>query len=85
MPVLFPSTHRNKKLPASKQDMAVLKPGIILKCLYERIGILRKKPADSEQCVGLSYVGVKLDNSAAGLAAVLPMKNIQSRRGYYEQ
>jgi uncharacterized protein len=52
--------------------MAMLKPGIILSRLYERLEFSAKERQIADLRVGLSYVGVKLDNNAAGLAAVLP-------------
>lgn len=49
-----------------------MKPGTILNRLYEYIesSAIERRIADLR--IGLSYVGAKLDNDAAGLAAVLP-------------
>lgn len=46
--------------------------GTVLKRLYERLegSAQNRKVADLR--IGLSYVGIKLDNGSAGLAAVLP-------------
>lgn len=49
-----------------------MKPGAILNRLYEYIEPSAKKRRIADVRIGLSYVGVKLDNDAAGLAAVLP-------------
>lgn len=56
----------------------MLKPGTILNRLYEHIEPSAKKRRIADLRVGLSYVGVKLDNDAAGLAAVLPDIRIRS-------
>lgn len=50
----------------------MLTPGTILTRLYERLLPAAKNRRIADLRVGLSYVGVKLDNGAAGLAAVLP-------------
>ncbi len=50
----------------------MLKPGTILKRLYEQLEDSAKKRLIADLRVGSSYVGVKLDNHAAGIAAVLP-------------
>jgi uncharacterized protein (DUF4213/DUF364 family) len=53
------------------RKQVMLKPGTILNRLYERLESSAKKRRIADLRVGLSYVGVKLDNGAAGLAAVL--------------
>ncbi len=50
----------------------MLKPGIILIRLYHRFESSAKIRRIDDLRIGLSYVAVKLDNGAAGLAAVLP-------------
>lgn len=50
----------------------MLKPGIILKRLYNRLEPSAKSRLIVDLRVGLSYVGVKLDNGQSGIAAVLP-------------
>ena len=50
----------------------MLKTGTILKRLYEKLEPAAKNRPIADLRMGLSYVGVKLDNNAAGLAAVLP-------------
>jgi len=50
----------------------MLKPGAVLNRLYERLEPVAKDRRIADLRVGLSYVGVKLDNEASGLAAVLP-------------
>lgn len=50
----------------------MLKSGTILNRLYEQLEPAAKNRRIVDLRVGLSYVGVKLDNDAAGLAAVLP-------------
>jgi uncharacterized protein (DUF4213/DUF364 family) len=50
----------------------MMKPGTILNHLYDRIESSAKNRRIADLRVGLSYVGVRLDNNAAGLAAVLP-------------
>jgi uncharacterized protein (DUF4213/DUF364 family) len=50
----------------------MLKPGTILKRLYEKLEPAVKNRQIADLRVGLSYVGVKLDNDAVGIAAVLP-------------
>lgn len=47
------------------------KPGTILNRLYEQLGPVAKNRRVVDLRVGLSYVGVRLDQGAAGLAAVL--------------
>ncbi|MEN6621269.1 MAG: DUF364 domain-containing protein [Smithella sp.] len=54
-----------------------MKPGTILNRLHEYIEPLAGKRRIADLRVGLSYVGVKLDNDAAGLAAVLPDMTIR--------
>lgn len=49
-----------------------MKPGTILNRLYDSIESSAKNRRIADLRVGLSYVGVRLDNNAAGLAAVLP-------------
>lgn len=50
----------------------MLKPGTILNRLYEQIEPAAKNRRIADLRVGLSYVGVKLDNDVSGLAAILP-------------
>ena len=50
----------------------MLEPGTILNRLYEQLELSAKNRRIADLRVGLSYVGVKLDNNAAGIAAVLP-------------
>jgi uncharacterized protein (DUF4213/DUF364 family) len=57
--------------------LAMLQPGIILRFLYEQLEPAAKNRRIADLHVGLSYVGVKLDNGAAGLAAVLPEAELQ--------
>ena len=50
----------------------MLKPGIILQRIYNRLEPSAKSRLIVDLRVGLSYVGVKLDNGQSGIAAVLP-------------
>ena len=50
----------------------MLKSGIILKRLYDRLEPSAKNRRIADLRMGLSYVGVKLDNGQSGIAAVLP-------------
>lgn len=50
----------------------MLKLGIILKHLYHCLESSAKDRRIADLRIGLSYVGIKLDNGSAGLAAVLP-------------
>jgi len=50
----------------------MLKSGIILKRLYDRLEPSAKSRRIADLRMGLSYVGVKLDNGQSGIAAVLP-------------
>ena len=50
----------------------MLKSGIILKRLYDRLEPSAKGRRIADLRMGLSYVGVKLDNGQSGIAAVLP-------------
>ncbi len=52
--------------------ITMLKPGDILKRLYKKTESLAKKRRVADLRVGLSYVGVKLDNNETGIAAILP-------------
>jgi uncharacterized protein len=54
-----------------------MEPGTILHRLYDRVESSAKNRLIADLRVGLSYVGVKLDNNAAGLAAVLPDMTIR--------
>lgn len=54
----------------------MLKPGTILKRLYDRLETAAVNRRVAEMRIGLSYVGVHLDNGATGLAALLPDKII---------
>jgi len=54
-----------------------MKPGTILNRLYDRVESSAKNRRIADLRVGISYVGVKLDNDAAGLAAVLPDMTIR--------
>ncbi|NTW07738.1 MAG: DUF364 domain-containing protein, partial [Syntrophaceae bacterium] len=49
-----------------------MKQGTILNRLYEKLESSAEDRRIADLRVGLSYVGVRLDNNAAGLAAVLP-------------
>ena len=51
--------------------MQILKAGTILANLYERILPQAKNHKVADLRIGLGYVGVKLDNDATGIAAVL--------------
>ena len=46
--------------------------GTVLKRLYEKLESAAKYYRIADLRIGLSYVGIKLDNGSAGLAAVLP-------------
>jgi uncharacterized protein len=50
----------------------MLKKGTILHRLYERLESSAKRRRIADVRIGLSYVGVRLDNNSTGLAAVLP-------------
>lgn len=50
----------------------MLKPGTILNRLYEQLESSAQNRQIADLRVGLSYVGIQLDNGMAGLAAVLP-------------
>jgi len=50
----------------------MLKTGTILNRLYEQLAPAAKNRRIADLRVGLSYVGVRLDNGATGVAAVLP-------------
>ncbi len=50
----------------------MLKTGIILNRLYDALESSAANRRIADLRIGLSYVGVKLDNGTAGLAAVLP-------------
>lgn len=50
----------------------MLRSGTILNRLYERLEPAAKNRRIDDLRVGLSYVGVKLDNGRSGIAAVLP-------------
>jgi len=52
----------------------MLKPGTILNRLYDRLELCAKNRWIADLRVGLSYVGVMLDNGAVGIAALLPDK-----------
>ncbi|NTW07428.1 MAG: DUF364 domain-containing protein [Syntrophaceae bacterium] len=49
-----------------------MKQGTILKSLYDELKSFAEDRWIADLRVGLSYVGVRLDNNAAGLSAVLP-------------
>lgn len=49
----------------------MLKPGIILKRLYDRVLPAAKNRTVTDLRIGLGYVGVRLNNGSAGIAAVL--------------
>ncbi len=55
----------------------MLETGIILKRLYEHLETSAKDLLIADLRIGLSYVGIKLDNEAAGLAAVLPSSAVR--------
>ena len=50
----------------------MLKPGTILTRLYEKTDPVAQNLRIADLRIGLSYVGIKLDNGSMGLAAVLP-------------
>jgi hypothetical protein len=56
----------------------MLKAGTILNRLYERLEPAAKNRKIADLRVGLSYVGVKLDDGAAGIAALLQDSSPQS-------
>jgi uncharacterized protein (DUF4213/DUF364 family) len=49
----------------------MLKPGVILNRLYERLESLAKSRKVIDLRIGLGYIGVGLDNDSTGIAAVL--------------
>src|SRR5664280_886863 len=49
----------------------MLKPGIILNRLYERLESFAKNRRVIDLRIGLGYIGVRLDNDSTGIAAVL--------------
>jgi hypothetical protein len=49
----------------------MIESGTILKSLYERIESPAKNRSVTDLRIGLSYIGVRLDNDATGIAAVL--------------
>lgn len=49
----------------------MLKPGTIVKHLYERLESSAKNRTVADMRIGLGYIGVHLDNGTLGLAAVL--------------
>jgi uncharacterized protein (DUF4213/DUF364 family) len=51
--------------------------GIILKRLYEYFESSAKDRLIADLRIGLSYVGIKLENKAAGIAAVLPENSVR--------
>ena len=55
----------------------MLKLGIILKHLYHCLESSAKDRRIADLRIGLSYVGIKLDNGSAGLAAVLPESSVR--------
>jgi len=55
----------------------MLKSGAILNRLYEMIEPAAQNLCIADMRIGLSYVGIKLDNEAAGIAAVLPESSIR--------
>ena len=55
----------------------MLKSGIILNRLYERLESAAKARRIADLRIGLSYVVVRLDNGSAGLAAVLPESSVR--------
>ncbi|MBN1472459.1 MAG: DUF364 domain-containing protein [Syntrophaceae bacterium] len=55
----------------------MIETGIILKHLYEKFESSAKGRWVADLRIGLSYVGIKLDNEAAGLAAVLPSSAVR--------
>jgi len=55
----------------------MLETGIILKRLYEKIKPAAQNLRIADLRIGLSYVGIKLDNGSAGLAAVLPESSVR--------
>ncbi|HNZ64606.1 MAG TPA: DUF364 domain-containing protein [Smithella sp.] len=55
----------------------MLETGIILKRLCEKIKPAAQNLRIADLRIGLSYVGIKLDNGSAGLAAVLPESSVR--------
>ena len=49
----------------------MLKPGVILNRLYERLESFAKSRKIADLRIGLGYIGVRLDNDSTGIAAVL--------------
>jgi hypothetical protein len=49
----------------------MLKPGVILNRLYERLESFAKSRRVIDLRIGLGYIGVRLDNDSTGIAAVL--------------
>ena len=49
----------------------MLKPGVILNRLYERLEAFAKSRKIADLRIGLGYIGVRLDNGSTGIAAVL--------------
>lgn len=49
----------------------MLKPGTILKHLYQRLESSAKNRTVTDLRIGLGYIGVRLDNGATGIAAML--------------
>ena len=56
----------------------MLKLGTILNRLYEALAQSAKDRRIDDLRVGLSYVGVKLDNGNAGIAALIPDRSLRS-------
>lgn len=55
----------------------MLKPGTILTRLHEKTDPVAQNLRIADLRIGLSYVGIKLDNGSMGLAAVLPESAVQ--------
>lgn len=49
----------------------MIESGTILKRLYERLESPAKNRTITDMCIGLGYIGVRLDNGTTGIAAVL--------------
>ncbi|MFO7568574.1 MAG: DUF364 domain-containing protein [Smithellaceae bacterium] len=56
----------------------MLQPGTVLNRLYEKLETTARNRRIDDLRVGLSYVGVKLDNGSAGIAALLQDRSPQS-------
>jgi hypothetical protein len=55
----------------------MLKTGIIVKRLYQRFEPAAQNLCIADLRIGVSYAGIKLDNGAAGIAAILPEGSVR--------